>query len=58
MLWKIGGGLVMLWFLLTFVLHLGGWVHIILMGAIAVLVVQFIAYRKTQYQKTTAGRPE
>jgi hypothetical protein len=62
MLWKIGAGLVMLWFFLTlvlhFVLHKGGYVHIILMGAIAVLVVHFIAYRKTQYQKTSAGRPD
>jgi hypothetical protein len=55
MLWKIGVGLLMLWFFLTFFLHKGGYVHIIPIGAISVLVVEFIAYRKTQYQKTSAG---
>lgn len=58
MLWKIGAGLLMLWFILTFALHKGGYVHIILIGAISVLVIQLIAYRKTQYQKTSAGRTD
>jgi hypothetical protein len=45
-----------IWFILKFALHKGGYIHMFLIGAIAVLVVQLIAYRKTQYHKTSAGR--
>ena len=42
------------WIVLKFVLHKGGYVHIILIAALSVLVVQIIAHRKTQYHKTPA----
>ena len=45
-----------IWFILKFLLHKGGYVHILLIGAISVLVVQLVAYRKTQYHKTSSGR--
>lgn len=39
----------LVWFILKFVLHKGGFVHILLLTAISVAVVQFITYRKTRY---------
>jgi hypothetical protein len=53
MLWIISAGLVVVWFVLKFPLHKGGYVHILLMGAASVFVVQLIAHRKTQYHKTS-----
>jgi uncharacterized membrane protein len=55
-MWIISAGLLIVWFILKFALHKGGYVHILLIGAISVLVVQVIAYRKTQYHKTSASR--
>ena len=51
-----GVGLFLLWFILKFALHKGGYVHIVLIGAFAVLVVHLLAYRKTQYHKSSAGQ--
>ncbi|HEY0430160.1 MAG TPA: hypothetical protein VGC61_00045 [Pyrinomonadaceae bacterium] len=48
----IGIGLLVLWFILKFGLHKGGYVHILLVGDIAVLFLHLIAYRKTQYHKS------
>ena len=47
MLWWIGVGLVVVW-LILFVFHPGGWIHLLLLGGITVLVVQTAAYRKTK----------
>lgn len=55
-MWVISGGLLIFWLILKFLLHKGGYVHILLVGAISVLVVQLIAYRKAQYHKTSTGR--
>jgi len=55
MLLKVSVGLALLWALLTFVLHKGGYVHIILIGAVSVFFVHFLAYRNTQYHKTHGG---
>ncbi len=55
MLWKVSAGLALLWALLTFVLHKGGYVHIILIGAVSIFFVHFVAYRKIQYHKTHGG---
>ncbi len=48
---RVGIGLLVLWFILKFGLQKGGYVHIFLVGAIAVLVLHLLAYRKTQYHK-------
>jgi hypothetical protein len=48
---RIAIGLLILWFILKFALHKGGYVHILLIGAIAVLFLHLLAYRKTQYHK-------
>lgn len=47
MLWLIGLGLVVVW-LILFVFHPSGWIHLLLLGGITVLVVQTAAWRKTQ----------
>lgn len=49
-MWIVVGVLMAVWFVLKFVLHKGGFIHIILLTAISVFVVQLIAYRKTRYQ--------
>ena len=50
-MWIISGGLLLVWFILKFGLHKGGYSHILLVAAISIIVVQFMAYRKTQYHK-------
>lgn len=55
-MWIVSAGLLIVWFILKFPLHKGGYIHILLIGAISVLVVQLAAYRKTQYHKTSASR--
>jgi hypothetical protein len=54
-MWVISGALLIVWFILKVLLHKGGYVHILLIAAISVLVVQLIAYRKAQYHKGSAG---
>jgi len=51
-MWVISGALALLWAILTFVLHKGGYVHIILIGAVSIFVVKLIGHRNTQYHKT------
>ena len=55
-MWFLSAALLIVWFILKFLLHKGGYVHILLVAAISVLVVQVAAYRKTQYHKTSSGR--
>jgi energy-converting hydrogenase Eha subunit G len=47
MLWGVGSGLLIAW-LILFLVHPSGWVHLLLLGGITVLVVQTAAYRKTK----------
>jgi hypothetical protein len=56
MLWLIGSGLLVIWLVLKFLFHQGGFVHVLFLCGVSVLVVQFAAYRKTQYQKTSSRR--
>jgi Flp pilus assembly protein TadB len=55
-MWIISAGLAIVWFVLTFLLHKAGYVHIILIAAISIFVVQFTAYRNTQYHKPHESR--
>lgn len=48
MLWSIGLGLVVVW-LLLFIFHPSGWIHLLLLGGITILVIQTAAYRKTKH---------
>jgi|GraSoiStandDraft_41_1057321.scaffolds.fasta_scaffold27980_5 hypothetical protein len=56
MLWVAGAGFLFVWFILKFLLHKGGFIHVLLLTAISLFVVQFAAYRKTRYQKLSSGR--
>jgi hypothetical protein len=57
-MWAATGALLLVWFILKFVLHKGGFVHILLLTAISVGVVQFIAYRKTRYHVPPTKRTD
>ena len=51
MLWVVGIALILVWLVLKFLFHQGAYVHMILIGAISLLVVQFAAERRTRYQR-------
>ena len=55
-MWAATGALLLVWFILKFVLHKGGFIHILLLTAISVAGVQFIAYRKTRYHAPSNKR--
>ena len=55
-MWAVSGILLLFWFILKFILHKGGFVHILLIAAISIAGVQFIAYRKTRYHTSSAKR--
>jgi hypothetical protein len=52
MLWILGVAFIALWFVLKVFLHKGGFFHILLLGGISLLIIQFAAYRRANYQKT------
>jgi ABC-type iron transport system FetAB permease component len=53
MLWISGLIAVVIWFILKFVLHKGGMVHVILMIAISLFITQFVQDRRTkEYQRS------
>jgi hypothetical protein len=56
MLWIIGVTLIAIWFVLRFILHKGGFSHILLLMGISLLIVQFAAYRRANYQKNSSRR--
>ena len=55
-MWALIAILFVVWFVLKFFLHKGGFVHILLLTAISILVVQLLADRKTRYQKNSSSR--
>ena len=55
-MWIAFAILTVIWFILKFALHKGGYIHMFLVGAIAVMVVQLMAERKNRYHKTSSGR--
>ena len=55
-MWFVSASLFIVWFALKFALGKGGYIHILLIAAISVLVVQLVAYRKTQYHKISADQ--
>ena len=44
--------LMAVWFVLKFILHKGGYVHMVLIAAIAIMVVELLAVRNARYHKT------
>jgi hypothetical protein len=55
MLWWIGSGLILLWFILLAVQQ-RGWIHLLLLSGISVLIVQVAAYRKTKYERSMSEK--
>lgn len=55
-LWFVSGILFVVWFVLTVVFHKSGMVHVMLVAAIAVFVVQMAAFRKARHHKKMARR--
>ena len=55
-MWIVSGALLFVWFILTFILHKGGYVHILLLGAISVIGIQVLASRNTRYHKSSSDR--
>ena len=51
MLWYTGSLLLLGWFVLTFVLHKGGAIHILLFLAISFYVIQLAQDRRTKQYK-------
>ena len=45
--------LMVIWLILKFILHKGGYVHMFLVAAITILVVQLIADRNARYHKSS-----
>jgi hypothetical protein len=48
MIWLLGIALTLIWFVEKFILHKGGFTHILLLCAIAVFVIQWVAHRRAR----------
>lgn len=48
-MWVVSSLILGVWAVLKFVMHKGGYVHILLLLGLSILGVQIIAYRKTRY---------
>ena len=51
-MWRAFRVLIAIWLILKFVLHKGGYVHMVLIAAIAIMVVELSAVRNARYHKT------
>ena len=55
-MWAVVGVLLIVWAVLKFAMGKGGFIHILLVTALSIAIVQFIADRKTRYQKKLSGK--
>lgn len=55
-MWPTVAILLIVWAVLKFAMGKGGFVHILLVTAISVAIVQFLTDRKTRYHNKSAGR--
>lgn len=55
-MWGVVGVLLIIWAVLKFAMGKGGFIHIVLVTAISIAIVQVIADRKTRYQKKVSGK--
>jgi len=56
MLWIVGSILAVIWLIEKFLLHKGGMVHVILMIAVSMFLIQFVQDRRTKaYQRSLGG---
>lgn len=51
-MWIAGSAFLVVWFILKFVFHKGGFVHILLLTGISIIVIQLVAVRKARYQRS------
>ncbi len=56
MLWIVGSILIAVWLVLTFLLHKGGLVHVILIIAITSFIIQFVQDRRTKAYERSLDR--
>ena len=54
-MWIPSAVILTIWLVLKFVLHKGGYVHILLLLGLSILVVQIVAYRKTRTMRPRPG---
>lgn len=52
MLWVLSAAFFLVWFVAKVFLHKSGFVHLILLWAIGLFVVQFAAYRRARQHNT------
>jgi uncharacterized membrane protein YiaA len=48
MIWLIGIVLLLIWFVEKFILHKGGFIHILLLCGVTVLIIQLVARRRAR----------
>ena len=56
MLWIAGSIMVVIWLIEKFLLHKGGMVHVILMIALSMFLIQFVQDRRTKAYQRSLGR--
>jgi Flp pilus assembly protein TadB len=56
MLWITGSLLLIIWFIARFLLHKGGMVHLLVIGALIFFVIQFAQDRRTKEYEQTQNR--
>ena len=55
-LWFASAILFIIWLVLTVFFHKSGMVHVLLLSAVAIFVVQVAAFRKARYHRNVARR--
>jgi len=58
MLWIIGSMLVAVWFVLKFLLHKSGLVHVALLVALTAFLIQFVQDRRTKAYERSLNRQD
>ena len=56
MLWIVGSLFVVIWLVEKFLLHKGGMVHVILMIAVSIFLIQFVQDRRTKAYERSLTR--
>jgi hypothetical protein len=54
MLWIVGAGLIVLWFVMKAIFHKGPFIYILLLTGISLLIIQFAAHRKARYHRNSS----
>jgi hypothetical protein len=56
MLWIVGSILIVIWIIEKFLLHKGGMIHVILMIAVSMFLIQFAQDRRTKAHERSLRR--